>query len=221
VTRADGRDRTGLVFSLRASEAPRGAPSWLAPPGDSQVFPVAAPAPVPETEEAPHAKTEGRPSSMGVTPADDVPAPMAPAYPDLRHENEELRRRLAEQARAFASLRTAVLAASEEDLLRLACAVAERAVGRELTAGPDLLRTWVREASDALASAGDVTIVVAPDLAALLGDTVRESLAAIGAVEIDGTVPSMYCELRCGPSTVAASAGARIAAIAADLGVTE
>jgi flagellar assembly protein FliH len=158
---------------------------------------------------------------MDVTPADDVRAPVAPAYPDLRHENDELRRQLAEQARAFASLRTAVLVASEEDLLRLACAVAERAVGRELTADPDLLRTWVREGSDALASTGDVTIVVAPDLAALLGERVRESLAALGAVEVDGTLPSMHCELRRGPSTVPASAGARVAAIAADLGVTE
>jgi transposase-like protein len=165
--------------------------------------------------------TEGTPSSVEVSPAVDVPAPVAPLYPDLRLENEELRRRLEEQARAFASLRSAVLAASEEDLLRLACAVAERAVGRELTAGPDLLRTWVREASEALASAGDVTIVVAPDLAALLDETLRQSLAAVGAVEVDGSVPSMYCELRCGPSTVPASAGARVAAIAADLGVTE
>ena len=164
-----------------------------------------------------------RPLSSLIPPLSLMPPQIAilESSPDLSEENAALRKQLAEMALSMARLRTEVLEASEGDLVRLACGIAERLAARELASDPKLAVGWAREAIAALGGKEDVVIAVAPDLSALLraddwatltGPTVR--------VEVDPSLASFGCEVRQRASVVDASLHGRIAAITRELGVS-
>jgi hypothetical protein len=144
----------------------------------------------------------------------------APAYPDLREENQALRRQLAEMAVSMAQLRADVLQASEGELVGLACAVAERVTGSELRTDPTLVVAWAREAIEALGAIDDVVIAVAPGLAELLPPT--EWVTLIGKtcrIETDPSLAALGCEVRTRASVIDASPQGRLGAVARELGV--
>ena len=125
----------------------------------------------------------------------------------------------------MAALRTKVLLESEGELVRLALAVAERVVGRELTVDPSLVSSWAREAILALDGGTDSTrpsadgsarlvVAVAPDLAAM-----AKGADFGGPVVVDPTLPAMSAEVRADPGRAAVSAPSRLAAVAEALGV--
>jgi len=160
------------------------------------------------------------PASLPSVASPELTAPSPPPYPDLREEYAALRAQVAAQGTALAEIRRAVLAASEGDLIRLACAVAERVARRELTVDPTLVVTWARDAVEALVTTDPIRLLVAPDLAAVVDEgAFREAINKLGSVEIDPTLPSMGCEVRTRASRVEASVDARLATIAEDLGV--
>jgi len=143
-----------------------------------------------------------------------------PDYPDLREENQALRRQIAEMAVSMAQLRTEILQASEGELVGLACAVAERVAGRELRSDPGLAAAWAREAIDALGAHDDVVIAIAPDLAALLPATEWVNLLGKTCrVETDTSLGALGCEVRTRTSVVDASLPGRLGAVARELGV--
>jgi len=143
-----------------------------------------------------------------------------PPYPDLREENLALKKQVAEMAVSMARLRAEVLEASEQELVGLACAIAERVIGHELRADPSLAVAWARESIDALGSHDDVVIAVGPDLAAIFGPTDWMKLTGRACrVETDPSLGPLVCEVRSRSSVVDASAQGRLGALARELGV--
>jgi flagellar biosynthesis/type III secretory pathway protein FliH len=151
----------------------------------------------------------------------EVGEPPAPPYPDLRGENETLRVQLAALTSAVAQIRRAILAASEADLVRLACAIAERIVRRELTVDPALAVTWARDAADALTATDDLCLAVSPDLAAVVDEgAFRKAISNLATIEVDATLGPMCCEVRTPVARVDASLDERLATVAEVLGAS-
>jgi flagellar biosynthesis/type III secretory pathway protein FliH len=145
----------------------------------------------------------------------------SPAYAALRTENEALRTQLMAMAASMAHLRRDVLDASEGELVKLACAIAERVARRELLIAPSLVVTWAREGIDALGTKEHVVIAIAPDLAAALGEHAWADVACASvAVETDASLGSFQCEVRAQARTVDAGLEGRVAAITRELGVS-
>jgi hypothetical protein len=198
-------------------------PSWIAPRNIShEVFVRPSVAPAPHSVSSLAAPNERLiaslrpPSNPHIAIQEDLPG-----YPDLRDENDALRRQLAEMAISTARFRLEVLKASEGELVKLACAVAERVTRRELVTTPAIVVGWVREAIDALGAKEEAVIAVAPDLAAIV-DPAEWSGLARGSivVETDPSLGSFQCEVRVRSSTVDASSEGRVAAVARELGVS-
>jgi flagellar assembly protein FliH len=146
--------------------------------------------------------------------------PSGPPYPDLRDENAALRATIAAQTAAIVEIRRAILAASEPEIVRLACAVAQRVARRELTIDPSLVTDWVREAIGGLDDAEPQTLVVAPDFAQAVDlASLSAAFPSIASVEVDPALSSMRCEIRTRASRIDASLEARLAAVVMDLGV--
>ena len=121
-------------------------------------------------------------------------------------------------ARDAETVRERVLAASEPELVRLACAVAERVVGRELRADPSLVLSWAREAIAALDGHEAASVVMAPDVeAAVPTETWTRSLGTDHAITVDPALPAGAVSVRSGASTVDVGASARLAAVTGDL----
>ncbi len=138
---------------------------------------------------------------------------------ELEGELAALRGEVARLAEALASARTRVLEESEPELVRLAVAVAARVVGHELSTDPTTLIAWMKEGLTALPRKGDVTVAIAPDIAAMLSS--GDAAVAIGAQKlvVDASLRAGSCELREGSSIVEVGADARVAAITDALGV--
>jgi hypothetical protein len=201
-------------------------PSWLAPAYESSTFAISQNDAVESEPEAddpqPSAAIRALPSIAppGLPQLEEVVVPVDPPYPDLREENTALRVQLADLTHAVAQVRSAVLAASEADLVRLACAIAERVARRELTLDPTLVLSWAKEASDQLAASSPLTLVISADLAALVDEpTFRKALSTMATLEVDPTLGPMRCEARAGSSRVDASLEERLAAVAEELGI--
>jgi hypothetical protein len=190
-------------------------PSWLAPPLESQTFSIATPV---EPESEPPAPDLAQASPLDGERDLDIADLYQPDYPDLRAENAELHRRLDTQARAFSAVRGAVLAASEGELVRLACAIAERVIGRELTLDPAVVLAWAREGIAALSTGEAPHLAVSEDVGALLSDpALSDAVAALATFEVDRSLPSFACEVRTRTCRIDASLAGRLASVAEDL----
>lgn len=126
-----------------------------------------------------------------------------------------------EQARASVeSARREALDESEGELVRLAMAIAERIVGRELTVDPKIVTGWARQGIEALGSVDSVKCVVSSDV----GDALEETSAwAPEGIElelmVDPTLPERSCEVRGRYGRVDAGLEARLDGLARSLGV--
>lgn len=221
-------------------------PSWMAPKSveTTSRTPLDAPPPLPEVEVPPLSEpippsvTSRFPSrAPGPEEAQEVvishagSALRAPSVPHLtpdadimaleaRHhaEVEELRAQLRQSVAALALARRELLMASEPEIVKLALAVAERVAGRALETDPELVRAWVHEGAQHLADQDDVQVVVAPDVAARLGDVPLSTADGTPLQpQIDASLPAGHCELRGQFSRVDASLQARLAAVAREL----
>jgi flagellar biosynthesis/type III secretory pathway protein FliH len=136
----------------------------------------------------------------------------------LRDENAALTAQVAAAASRLARLRRDVLEASEPELVRLAVAVAERVVGRELSLDPTLIVAWARDAIQALASKDEVVIAIARDVN---GQVPAEAWAYVEVKHLVTTDPLLSpgsVEVRTSEGTIAAGGQARLDAVAQAIG---
>ncbi len=133
---------------------------------------------------------------------------------ELEGEVAMLHAEIARLARELASIPARVLEESEPELVRLAVAVAEKIVGRELVLDPHTIVSWIEEGLAALPKPDAAVIAVSPEIAAVLA---LDATADIGFV-VDPSLRSGSCELRQGATTVSVGPSARTGAIADALG---
>lgn len=156
------------------------------------------------------------PGSVALDPALPRPA----ALPSTRSEGEEalqaalaaVRDLAAQVTTEIAAARRAALEASERDLLRLAVAIAERIVEKEISRDAGLLARWVASGIDALTRDDDVRVVASPRVAALL-------VGAPGAlrVDVDASFEGDRCEVRTRFGSVEVGLRARFETLVAEL----
>lgn len=136
-------------------------------------------------------------------------------------ERDALEARALEAEARVEQARADVLAESEGQLLRLALAIAERVVAREIRTDPTLVARWVEDALAALAAiAPDARPSVAVGLAlagAIPGDAWTSVLGPAVRVERDPSLAPLGCEVRAGVSAVDVSPLARLASVRAEL----
>ena len=196
-------------------------PSWLAP------------RPTASAQPAPPLASSVPPSMPSIFPevsppvivevADEAPVllPKPSPLPEdlladaaLREENAALAARLDEAARALGPLRAQALREAEPELVRLALAVAERVVGRELTTDPALVVGWAREAVEALLTREGLVVTVSPDVAAAAPpEAWARALATPHTLAVDAALPPHACSARAGAATVDAGLSARLSAM--------
>lgn len=124
----------------------------------------------------------------------------------------------AAMAQDMETLRNRILAASEPELVRLACAVAERVVGRELLIDPALVTAWAHEAIEAIEAREGVVVTVAPDVAASVpAGAWTQTLGSGHVLTIDPALAPGTVAVRAGASAVDIGAAARLAAVSDDL----
>ena len=197
-------------------------PSWLAPPFESQVFPVspsAGPPLDPDPDPVPAAPTAYLSDSQALSAPEPSQEDASSARcEELQAENDSLRRELRAQLDVLASIRSAVVASSEPELVRLAGAIAARVLRREVRLDPTVVIGWAREAGESFVAGEPLTLACAPDLARLVDAAeFRAAIAALGRVEVDASLPSMACEVRQQASHVDASWESRLVAVLSEL----
>ena len=143
---------------------------------------------------------------------------LAAAHATLYMAHTTLVAEHAAMARDMETLRERVLAASEPELVRLACAVAERVVGRELRVDPALVTAWAHEAITAIDGREGVAVAVAPDVAASVpAGAWAQTLGSGHALTIDPALAPGTVAVRAGASAIDVGAAARLAAVGDDL----
>jgi hypothetical protein len=213
---------------MRAESVAAAIPSWI--PAARQELAEMVASPLTSLESALARAASVAPPSLGRARSSLIPTlathisihpePHVVSYPDLREENAALRKQLAEMAVSMARLRADLLEANEDELVRLARAIAERVVGHELQIDPALAVTWAREAVEALGSKEDVVVAVGPDLAALVSTADWSARLGVTArIETDPSLGAFGCEVRTRASVVDASPLGRLGAVARELGV--
>lgn len=222
------------AFGLWASppREPGPVPSWIAPRKErvSSRSPLRPPSVSPTSSRRPSSdrSISQRPSSP---PPDlmanaELRAPRTPTIPPPViaekcetceghvDEMDMMRAALAASEARVQSMRRTVLLECESELVKLALAVAERVVGRELATDPALVAAWAREAIAALEGSENVVLAAAPDVVR------RLETEALGApLVVDETLPAGTCEARGEPGRASASARDRLEAVAEALGV--
>ncbi len=131
----------------------------------------------------------------------------------LRAENAALRERVGALSSSLTTTRSAVLEASEPELVQLALAIAERVVGRELSTSPALVAEWAREALACLSSRENATVTVSSDVAATVPTEAWSAVGVTSSVAVDSSWPAGSCVARSGASSADASLGARLSAV--------
>jgi len=206
----------GTLSSLRR-------PSWLAPPAA-----VAAPissrprlSVVPSMKSpsiAPPPASRPRPSERPAS--DSMRIRERAAHEEtvraLHEEIETLRRTTAQLAQTLATTRRHVLEASEGELVKLALVIAERVVGLELTANPEQLVTWAKEAIATLPAREQLVVAISSDLADELPKSAWANITK--TLEVDHQLPPGTCEVRSSATTVVVSAAARMEAVSETIG---
>lgn len=211
-------------WCVRADETPRpSVPPWMVPspagdeatagppePGDAATV-ADAPAPVVPLAEHLALRAEHAALAAGHAALVAEHTALVAGHAALAAEHAGL-------TREMETLRERVLAASEPELVRLACAVAARVVGRELRVDPAVLASWAREAVAALDGREGAAVVVAPDVAARVpAEAWAHSLGSDHAVTVDPSLPPGAMAVRAGASTIDVSAAGRLAAVGDDL----
>lgn len=132
----------------------------------------------------------------------------------LAHEeNARLHAELAELTAAMTHLRARILEDAEPELVRLAVAIAERAVGAATHVPAETILAWAREALASLPAQNDAVLAVSS------GTTLAEGEHHGVRVVVDASLPAGQCELRAGAGIVALTPTSRLRAIADELGV--
>jgi flagellar biosynthesis/type III secretory pathway protein FliH len=141
------------------------------------------------------------------------------ALAQLADENAQLRAQMADANLAMTRLRRELLEQSESELVRLALAIAERVVGRELTTDPHLVVVWAKEAVDQLAVDENVVIAVARDIAKAISPDAWHDVGTDHKRQTDPQLAPGTIEVRTPEGTITTGAAARLSAIAEALEV--
>lgn len=228
-----------LVRRVQSVAAPELNP--YAEAGHHQVSHAHGEPPREHPEEAPHEAETRAPMPVAleesVMPqAMQVPlAPVMPAMselPDgvevsaLRDENRRLHDRLAQMEFALPSARAEVLRGAEMEVVRLAVALAERVIAREVRTDRGLVAKWARAALDALHDEGvtvsDAVVAVGADAPITAApDAWKQHLDGHARVETDPRLPADGVEVRAGGASVDVSTRGRWDSVRADLLGTE
>ncbi len=215
------------VFEAWAPEAPTVSqrPSWLARKRTSTSPPSSAPLPPTEAEigEPPSAIVE-RESAVIERAQPSPPAVdlgLAAALAQLAEENAALRAQVTEMAATMVRLRRDVLESSEPELVSLAVAIAERVIGHELGANPELVVGWARESIQALAAKDEVVIALARDVAQQVPSDAWKALDVPNRTTTDAQLPAGTMEIRTPEGVIVDGAPARLGAVVEALGLAE
>lgn len=192
---------------------PRQKPSWIAPRsaetvGIPAIPPVELPPPVlsVEAEDAP---------PVSVLPIHESIIPMSMGRSEIVAEREALRATVGNLATELTKVKANAKEELVGDLVKLSLAVAGKIIGRAVEEDPSIIAGWAREAVGLLPGKSEVTVALAPSVAASLP---RDAFADVGRVIVDENLAPGTCEVREGTSTVEVSAKARLEAMAAELG---
>lgn len=229
----------GASWVPRRSAGPKPAlPSWLAPRPAAAAQPVpfaasqrpapvsAAPPPAPVEPQAVEPVIVPRPSPvphdvLAEAALHEENAVLRADVAALREENDALRAdnaslaaRLAEAEGASERSRAQWVRDGEPELVRLALAVAERVVGRELAANPAVVASWAREAVDSLLTREGLSVTVSADVAAAVPAGAWErSFGTPPPISVDVSLPPHSCNVSAGPAAADAGLAARFFAM--------
>lgn len=217
-------------------------PSWLAPPmpPEPALTSWAAPPPPPQSLDRmlrqsvlprisvmPDADPDRPPMDSAVPPPPSLPLEaakqlVAEELAKIAPLVEELRQGLGEARGSLERARRDALVESEQELVRLALAIAERVVGREIAMDPKVVALWAREGLESLGAEDNVRCLVSPRMGEVLmslehwyGD------APMPDVVVDSRLSGLSCEIRGRYGRVDAGLKARLDAVAASLGEVE
>jgi len=133
----------------------------------------------------------------------------------LRGQMVAIRAAATDARQALANQTERTLADAESELVKLALAIAERVVGRELATSPELIVGWARAALSASSLGEGVAVAVSSDVAATVDASGWEDLAP--RLITDTSLPPSTCELRNGKTTITVGGGDRLALVAEQL----
>ncbi len=133
----------------------------------------------------------------------------------LRGDLEVAKAAATEARQELVAVTEQTLGTAEIELVKLALAIAERIVGRELATSPELVVAWAREALAASTLGESLVVAVSADVASAVDPEHWEELAP--RLVADASLPPLTCELRDGKSTVVVGGGDRLDLIAEQL----
>ena len=157
-------------------------------------------------------------SSLVESKLEEAVASLEEARADLaaaRAESSRLEGELLAARGATSELATRMRDDAEAELVKLAIAIAERVVGRELELAPALIVEWAREAVAGTDLGGSFVIATSPDLSSAVADAAWGEME--DALRMDPALPAGTCEVRDGGRTVVVSAAERLDAVSEDL----
>ena len=225
------------IGSQRPSERP--LPSWMAPQGPVEPSLTSWAAPRergsitdPHAYEAVARSVRPRISVLdegGVELGSVVPRPpgMPGEYREswvtaLRDFSAALQEVTETARQSLLDARRDALETSEREIIKLAMAVAERVIARELEVNPEVIARWVREGLDALGSPDEATCVVSPKVAEVLMSAERfRTESKPPDVVVDATLTGYACEGRGRFGRVDMSLQSRLDAVRVAIGVKE
>jgi flagellar assembly protein FliH len=145
---------------------------------------------------------------------------LAGALEGACRERDALSTATTELGREVARMRREVLVATEPEVVKLALAVAERVVAREVQTDPALVLSWIREGLSAIGTQDDLVVALGPAIAASLGvERVRTTFEPL-PVEVDAAIGAAAIEIRTRVSRIEEGVAARVAAVAEAIGGT-
>ena len=196
----------------QASERP--LPSWLAPPPD--------PTPLalrwtnrPGGESEPPPPSTSTLAALSYAPAPridfgdgdemDLPppsvrlvVPTGPSEADLAKLAivAELEKAVFAARSVVEEARREALATTEKDIVKLAIAIAERVLIREVQIDPRLVVAWAREGVETLGATDEVTIILAPEVVEALAAGEDGAAASLGHVIADARLTRSECRVK-------------------------
>ena len=197
-------------------EAMPRAVSWRGDGAEAELLPPAA------EDEPPRSGEESAPPAPAIAPevealqvAEAALVASDAALERARHELSEARAALsatqAKQDELAADMRRTVTTMRDEaegELVKLALAIAERVVGRELSTAPELVVQWAREVIAGSALGDHFELALSTELASSLDGEAWGDLASF--VSTDPLLAPGSCEVRDGGKVITVDAKARL-----------